>query len=52
MFAAGIKGVLNFAPIRLKTPSDCIINNVNMEIELENLVYFVNILTKKKENKI
>jgi redox-sensing transcriptional repressor len=39
---AGIKGVLNFSPIQLKTPGDCIVSNVNLEEELENLIYFVN----------
>ncbi len=42
MVKAGIKGVLNFAPIQLKAPSECTINNVNLELELENLIYFVN----------
>ena len=40
--SAGIRGVLNFAPICLKTPSGCVINNINLETELENLIYFVN----------
>lgn len=40
--SAGIKGVLNFAPICLKTPAGCVINNINLETELENLIYFVN----------
>lgn len=44
--AAGIKGILNFAPLRLKAGEGCIINNVNLEIELENLIYFVNIAEK------
>ncbi len=52
MFAAGIKGILNFAPIRLKASNEYTINNVNLEIELENLVYFVNIVEKKDEGKI
>jgi redox-sensing transcriptional repressor len=39
---AGIKGVLNFAPVVLKAPDDCIVSNVNIEIELENLIYFAN----------
>ncbi len=43
---AGIKGVLNFAPIELKGTSDCIINNVNLAVELENLIYFVNVSAK------
>jgi redox-sensing transcriptional repressor len=45
---AGIKGVLNFAPLRLKDVEGCIINNVNLEIELENLIYFVNVEAKIK----
>ena len=35
-------GVLNFSPIQLKTPADCMVTNVNLEEELENLIYFVN----------
>jgi len=42
LLAAGIKGVMNFAPICLKAPSGCIVNNINLETELENLIYFVN----------
>ncbi|MEW5759036.1 MAG: redox-sensing transcriptional repressor Rex [Candidatus Omnitrophota bacterium] len=46
---SGVKGVLNFAPIRLKGPDDCIINNVNLEHELENVIYFVNTQEKTKQ---
>jgi redox-sensing transcriptional repressor len=42
LVSAGIKGVLNFAPIDLKSPVHCIISNVNLAVELENLIYFVN----------
>ncbi len=45
---AGVKGILNFAPLRLKDVEGCIINNVNLEIELENLIYFVNVAEKIK----
>ncbi|MDP3041863.1 MAG: redox-sensing transcriptional repressor Rex [Candidatus Omnitrophota bacterium] len=48
MLPAGIKGVLNFAPIQLRGNDDCQINNVNLEVELENLIYFVNVLIKTK----
>ena len=41
MLAAGIKGVLNFAPIRLKAAGDCVINNVNLILELETIIYFI-----------
>ncbi|OHB67967.1 MAG: hypothetical protein A2Y77_08445 [Planctomycetes bacterium RBG_13_62_9] len=42
VLSAGIKGVLNFAPICLKAPNGCVVNNINLETELENLIYFVN----------
>jgi redox-sensing transcriptional repressor len=42
MIGAGIKGVLNFAPIQLKTTEACVVSDVNLEVELENLIYFVN----------
>jgi redox-sensing transcriptional repressor len=48
LIQAGIKGILNFAPIRLRAPEDRVINNVNLEMELENLIYFVNVLDKTK----
>ena len=42
VLSAGVKGVLNFAPICLKAPSGCVLSNINLETELENLIYFVN----------
>lgn len=39
---AGIKGVLNFSPLYLRVPEDFIISNVNLEVELEGVIYFVN----------
>lgn len=42
MASGGIKGVLNFAPIRLRAPEGVVVNNVNLVSELENVVYFVN----------
>lgn len=38
---AGVKGILNFAPIRLVLPKGCCVNNVNLAAELESLFYFV-----------
>jgi len=43
--AAGIKGILNFAPIRLKSDDKVIVHNLNLETEFENLIYFVNTKT-------
>jgi redox-sensing transcriptional repressor len=48
MLSAGVKGVLNFAPICLKAPDGCIVNNINLESELENLIYFVNASDNEK----
>ncbi len=46
LIKAGIKGVLNFAPITLKSPEDRFVSNVNLAVELENLLYFVHALEK------
>jgi redox-sensing transcriptional repressor len=42
MIQAGIEGILNFAPIQLRAPEHVVISNINLEVELENLIYFVN----------
>jgi redox-sensing transcriptional repressor len=42
MISAGIKGILNFAPIQLRGAEDVVISSINLEVELENLIYFVN----------
>lgn len=41
LVAAGITGILNFAPVVLEVPPEVMVNNVNLAIELENLCYFV-----------
>ena len=48
MISSGIKGILNFASIYLRGPQDCVINNVNLESEIENIVYFVNFAGESK----
>jgi len=42
MAEAGIKGVFNFSPIRLPERAGIVVNNLDLETELENLIYFVN----------
>jgi len=44
MLQGGIRGVLNFAPIELKAAvgCSCIVQNVNIGLEIENLLYLVN----------
>jgi redox-sensing transcriptional repressor len=41
MVSSGIRGILNFAPIRLKSAEGVFVNNINLETELENVIYFV-----------
>lgn len=41
---AGIVGILNFAPVRLRATKNCYINNVNLENELEKVIYFARVL--------
>jgi redox-sensing transcriptional repressor len=38
---AGVRAILNFAPLSLKVPDGVMIKNENMSIELEALSYFL-----------
>ena len=44
---AGIKGILNFAPIELKSHKNCLVHNISILLELENMIYFVNNMDNK-----
>ena len=39
---AGIKGILNFTTMIFKDTKEVVINNVYLQIELENIIYFIN----------
>ncbi len=41
LMAHGVKGILNFAPVNLKSTDHCAIQNINLAVELENLFYFI-----------
>lgn len=45
LVAGGIKGLLNFAPIKVKVPETITLRNVSITSELDNLAY---LLTQKK----
>lgn len=49
---AGIKGILNFTPTNIKSSEGIVVNHVNIEHELANLIYFVNLENRKDENTI
>lgn len=38
----GIKGILNFAPVVLKAPEHIIINDINLSIEMEAIIFYLN----------
>lgn len=48
LVAGGVKGILNFAPVRLRSGGGVVVNNVNLLNEVEQLVYFVNHTARKK----
>ena len=39
---AGIRGILNFAPAKLKLPDHVTVRDVNLAVELEGLSYQLN----------
>lgn len=41
MIEAGIKGIMNFTPIRLSSPNGVRIQNVDLATELQTLIYFL-----------
>ena len=41
LLSFGIKGVLNFTPVELKSTENCIVNNMNIGLEIKKLTYIV-----------
>jgi len=42
LIESGIYGILNFTPLILKVPDNVIVSNVNIQNEIEELIYLVN----------
>ena len=38
---AGVKGILNFTPSRVQTPSDVHVHHIDLGIELQSLLFFM-----------
>ncbi|MEI6845783.1 MAG: redox-sensing transcriptional repressor Rex [Candidatus Firestonebacteria bacterium] len=51
LVSAGIRGILNFAPVTLRVPERMVINNVSLAIELENVIYYVNAKERGEKQK-
>ncbi|KRK40219.1 redox-sensing transcriptional repressor Rex [Loigolactobacillus bifermentans] len=41
MIAAGVKGVMNFTPLRISVPANVRVQNVDLANELQTLIYFL-----------
>ena len=41
LVGAGIKGILNFTPTRVYTPSDVQVHHIDLGIELQSLLFFM-----------
>ncbi|HEY4399048.1 MAG TPA: redox-sensing transcriptional repressor Rex [Lactobacillaceae bacterium] len=41
LVAAGIKGIMNFTPLRITVPNDVRVQNVDLTNELQTLIYFI-----------
>ncbi len=50
MVDAGVKGIMNFTPIRLSAPADVRVQNVDLATELQTLIYFLDSDKEDKEN--
>ena len=47
---AGIRGIVNFAPVILKVPPDIVVNNINLYDEVESVFYWVAFENRKKQS--
>jgi len=45
--AKGIKGIMNFTPVRISVPEDVRVHTIDLSVELQTLIYFI-----KNEGKI
>ena len=43
LISAGVKGILNFAPVILKVPEEIVIDNINLSNKLEGIVYNIGV---------
>ena len=46
--AAGVRGLLNFAPLSLSVPGDVALNSVDLAVQLEQLSFQVNVLNANR----
>ncbi|GGE55929.1 redox-sensing transcriptional repressor Rex [Pullulanibacillus camelliae] len=42
LVSTGVSGILNFTPVRLSVPNDIRVHHIDLGVELQTLVYFLN----------
>ncbi|MFH1242335.1 MAG: redox-sensing transcriptional repressor Rex [Pseudomonadota bacterium] len=47
LIESGVKAILNFAPVQVRAPECCLVENVDFTVKLENLVYHLKKLPKR-----
>ncbi len=52
MILGGVRGILNFAPVQIRAPKHCIVSSVNLELELDNLIFLVNSSLKAEQKRV
>jgi len=50
LYENGVKGFINFSTISLNVPDDAYVNNVDLELELETVVFYTKEAEKKKDD--
>jgi redox-sensing transcriptional repressor len=50
LYENGVRGFINFSTIALNVPQDAYVNNIDLELELETVVYYTR-EAEKKQNK-
>ncbi|MBN2722921.1 MAG: redox-sensing transcriptional repressor Rex [Deltaproteobacteria bacterium] len=48
----GIKGILNFAPVRLRVPDDVYVENIDVTMSLEKVAFFANQKSEDREKEV
>ncbi|MGO3709831.1 redox-sensing transcriptional repressor Rex [Vagococcus salmoninarum] len=49
LIESGIKGIMNFTPVRLSTPKDVQVQSIDLTNELQTLIYFLNHYTDNEK---
>ena len=50
LYENGVRGFINFSTVSLNVPSDAYVNNVDLELELETVVFYTKEAEKKKDD--